>query len=54
MLAHERFRQSPSLLTMAIGKTIHGEPYFADLATMPHLLVAGATGSGKSRSGCSA
>jgi S-DNA-T family DNA segregation ATPase FtsK/SpoIIIE len=48
MLAHERFRQSPSLLTLAIGKTIHGEPYFADLATMPHLLIAGATGSGKS------
>ena len=48
MLADERFRQSPSVLTLAIGKTIHGEPYFADLATMPHLLVAGATGSGKS------
>lgn len=48
MLAHERFRQSPSVLTVAIGKTIHGEPYFADLATMPHLLIAGATGSGKS------
>jgi len=48
MLAHERFRQSPSLLSLAIGKTIHGEPYFADLATMPHLLIAGATGSGKS------
>lgn len=48
MLAHERFRQSPALLTLAIGKTIHGEPYFADLATMPHLLIAGATGSGKS------
>jgi DNA segregation ATPase FtsK/SpoIIIE, S-DNA-T family len=48
LLAHERFRRSPSVLTMALGTDIHGEPYFADLATMPHLLVAGATGSGKS------
>jgi len=48
MLAHESFRKSPSLLSLAVGMTIQGEPYFADLATMPHLLVAGATGSGKS------
>ncbi len=48
MLQQETFRKSPSVLTMAIGTTIHGEPYYADLATMPHLLVAGATGSGKS------
>ncbi len=48
MLADERFRKSPSVLTLAIGRTIHGEPYYADLATMPHLLIAGATGSGKS------
>ncbi|QQR73618.1 MAG: DNA translocase FtsK [Holophagales bacterium] len=48
MLSQEAFRRSPSILTMAIGVTIQGEPYFADLATMPHLLVAGATGSGKS------
>jgi DNA segregation ATPase FtsK/SpoIIIE, S-DNA-T family len=48
MLADERFRKSPSVLTMAIGTDIHGEPYYADLATMPHLLVAGATGAGKS------
>ncbi len=48
MLADDRFRSSPSLLSLAIGRTIHGEPYFADLASMPHLLVAGATGSGKS------
>ena len=48
MLADERFRQSPSVLTIAIGRTIHGDPYYADLIAMPHLLVAGATGSGKS------
>ncbi|GMU66988.1 MAG: hypothetical protein AMXMBFR36_32620 [Acidobacteriota bacterium] len=48
MLADERFRKAPSVLTLAIGRTIHGEPMFADLATMPHLLIAGATGSGKS------
>ena len=38
----------PSKLTLALGKTIHGEPYYADLATMPHLLIAGSTGTGKS------
>ncbi|HEV2844149.1 MAG TPA: DNA translocase FtsK, partial [Thermoanaerobaculia bacterium] len=48
LMADERFRKSPSVLTMAIGTNIHGEPYYADLATMPHLLVAGATGAGKS------
>ncbi len=48
MLADQRFVRSPSLLSVAIGRTIHGEPYYADLATMPHLLIAGATGSGKS------
>jgi S-DNA-T family DNA segregation ATPase FtsK/SpoIIIE len=48
LLADERFRKSPSVLTMAIGTDIHGEPYYADLATMPHLLIAGATGAGKS------
>jgi len=35
-------------LTLALGKTIHGEPYMTDLATMPHLLIAGSTGTGKS------
>jgi len=48
MLADDKFRKSPSVLSLAIGRTIHGEPYFADLTSMPHLLVAGATGSGKS------
>ncbi len=48
LLADERFQKSPSVLTVALGTTIQGEPYYADLATMPHLLVAGATGSGKS------
>ncbi len=48
MLSTDAFRKSPSLLTLAVGMTIHGTPYYADLATMPHLLVAGATGSGKS------
>jgi S-DNA-T family DNA segregation ATPase FtsK/SpoIIIE len=48
LLNQEAFRRAPSPLTMALGTTIHGEPYFADLASMPHLLVAGATGAGKS------
>ena len=48
LLSDERFRKAPSVLTMAIGTDIHGEPYYADLTTMPHLLVAGATGAGKS------
>ncbi len=48
LLGQETFQKARSPLTMALGVTIYGEPYFADLATMPHLLVAGATGSGKS------
>ncbi|HZI63858.1 MAG TPA: DNA translocase FtsK 4TM domain-containing protein [Thermoanaerobaculia bacterium] len=48
LLSQESFQKSPSPLTMAVGMTIQGEPYIADLASMPHLLVAGATGSGKS------
>ncbi|MFL6203067.1 MAG: DNA translocase FtsK, partial [Thermoanaerobaculia bacterium] len=48
LLSDERFKKSPSVLTMALGTDINGEPYYADLATMPHLLVAGATGAGKS------
>ena len=42
------FRRADAGLPMALGKTITGEPFVADLAKMPHLLVAGATGSGKS------
>jgi len=43
-----KFQQSESKLTVALGKTINGEEYIADLARMPHLLIAGATGAGKS------
>jgi DNA segregation ATPase FtsK/SpoIIIE, S-DNA-T family len=42
------FQESPSRLTLALGKTIDGLNYVADLARMPHLLIAGATGTGKS------
>ena len=48
LLESEVYRRSTSKLTLALGKTIHGEPYMADLATMPHLLIAGSTGAGKS------
>jgi DNA segregation ATPase FtsK/SpoIIIE, S-DNA-T family len=48
LLESEAYKRSTSKLTIALGKTIHGEPYMADLATMPHLLIAGSTGAGKS------
>ena len=48
LLESEQYTRSVSKLTFALGKTIHGEPYVADLATMPHLLIAGSTGTGKS------
>ncbi|MCU1383421.1 MAG: spoIIIE, partial [Acidobacteria bacterium] len=48
LLESEAYRRSTSKLTIALGKTIHGEPYMADLASMPHLLIAGSTGAGKS------
>ena len=48
LLETEAYTRSNSRLTMALGKTIHGEPFASDLATMPHLLIAGSTGAGKS------
>ena len=48
LLESELYRRSTSKLTLALGKTIHGEPIVSDLATMPHLLMAGSTGTGKS------
>jgi S-DNA-T family DNA segregation ATPase FtsK/SpoIIIE len=48
VLESEKFQSSPSLLTLALGKDIHGEPVVDDLRRMPHLLIAGTTGSGKS------
>ena len=48
ILESDPFRKAPSKLTMALGKTVSGETYVTDLATMPHLLIAGATGQGKS------
>jgi S-DNA-T family DNA segregation ATPase FtsK/SpoIIIE len=48
ILESEQFTGSPSKLTYGLGKTIHGDIYITDLGVMPHLLIAGATGTGKS------
>jgi len=48
IIESEQFAGSKSMLTLALGKTIAGEPFVAELTKMPHLLVAGSTGSGKS------
>jgi S-DNA-T family DNA segregation ATPase FtsK/SpoIIIE len=48
LLESDLFTRSASRLTIALGKTIHGDPFVSDLATMPHLLIAGSTGAGKS------
>ena len=48
ILEQDAFRKSASKLTMALGKDIEGMPFVADLAKMPHLLISGTTGSGKS------
>ncbi|MEQ8273496.1 MAG: DNA translocase FtsK 4TM domain-containing protein [Deltaproteobacteria bacterium] len=48
IVAHDRFKKSKSLLTLALGKDAEGDAQVRDLAKMPHLLIAGTTGSGKS------
>lgn len=48
IISSDSFQSSPSLLTLALGKDIFGNPVVTDLSKMPHLLVAGTTGSGKS------
>jgi len=48
LLASADYEKATQILPMALGETIGGEPYIADLAKMPHLLIAGTTGSGKS------
>lgn len=48
IIKSDQFASSNSFLSLALGKTIAGEPFVADLTKMPHLLVAGSTGSGKS------
>lgn len=48
IVADERYRKAPQKLCMAVGKDVEGNPYFMNLADMPHVLIAGTTGSGKS------
>ncbi len=48
IIEHGDFSANKSLLTIAVGKDIAGKPYYTDLATAPHLMIAGTTGSGKS------
>ncbi|MFN0117315.1 MAG: DNA translocase FtsK 4TM domain-containing protein [Elusimicrobiota bacterium] len=48
LLARPEFFNHPSPLAFVLGKTVSGEPYIVDLAAMPHMLIAGATGAGKS------
>ncbi|MBI3038830.1 DNA translocase FtsK, partial [bacterium] len=48
LVCNERFHSNETLLNLGLGVTISGRPVFADLSDMPHLLIAGATGSGKS------
>ncbi len=48
LLDSDAYKRSASKLSLALGKTIHGEPFISDLGTMPHLLIAGSTGAGKS------
>lgn len=48
IIESEEFLKSPSKLTIALGKMVRGERFISDLSIMPHLLIAGATGSGKS------
>jgi len=48
ILGDSKFADSHAILPLALGETIDGQPFVADLAAMPHLLIAGATGSGKS------
>jgi len=48
LLESDAYQRATPRLAMALGKTIHGEPFVSDMATMPHLLIAGSTGAGKS------
>ncbi|MCA9506931.1 MAG: DNA translocase FtsK 4TM domain-containing protein [Myxococcales bacterium] len=48
IVANDIYRSQPGKLCMAIGKNVEGDPYFMNLADMPHVLIAGTTGSGKS------